>query len=370
MDNKIKVLHIVPDMAYGGVEKIVLNYYEQLDHNKFTFDYVTHGGVEEYHQSLIDGGSKIYYFKTIGRLGYIKYKEQVKNSINLTEYDIVHIHTGHLTGLYASVFKKLKAKRIICHAHTTKCVNSSHKLMMPFFRFLSVYCSDELMTCGEDAGRFCFGKSAFHLLTNGIDFDLYSKVSVDDVCNLKKALGIKEDSFVIGNVAHFSTQKNHKFIAKLVKEYTKVFPNAVFVLVGDGPLKPEIESSVKENNNVIFTGVRSDIPVLMKAFDVFILPSLFEGLPVVSIEAQAAGTPCLISATVDQRLNINAGYVRFLDINSGCDAWIDALEYIRNDTSLRVSDDKIYKALTESGYEVKTSAKHLEKVYDLLMEKV
>ena len=110
-----KILHVIPNLGYGGVEKVVLNYYEQLDHDKYCFDYVTHGPVMKYHCDLADQGSKVYYFKSIGQLGIRKYKQQINENISIEEYDIIHIHVGHLTGVYAKIFKDLKAKKVICH---------------------------------------------------------------------------------------------------------------------------------------------------------------------------------------------------------------------------------------------------------------
>jgi len=367
----IRVLHVVPDMAYGGVEKVVLNYFEQLDHKKYKFDYVTHGTVENYHQDLVDQGSTLFYFKTIGNLGYSRYKKQVKEQLNLENYDIIHIHTGHLVGLYAKVFRDLGARKVICHAHITECVNPKHSVFMPILRFLSTCNSDCFIACGEDAGKFCFGNAKYHLLPNGINYDLYRMVTEDDVRRVKKELGIEDSSFIIGHVGHFSKQKNHDFIVRLIDEYKYVYPDAKFVLVGDGPLKESIEQAILRNHNsVVFTGVRKDIPVLMKMFDVFILPSLYEGLPVVSIEAQAAGTPCLISDTVDKSLNIGIGLTTFLPINDSYKSWITALETKRNNKYTSVDSNTIYNALFKYGYDIVSSAVKLSEIYDsLIVEK-
>ena len=110
MSNCIRVLHVVPELGYGGVEKMLLNYYEQLDHEKYKFDFVTHGDVENYHQDLTSRGCKLFYFKSLGQLGYRRYKKQVCKQIEIDKYDIVHIHTGHVVGPYAMIFRALKSK--------------------------------------------------------------------------------------------------------------------------------------------------------------------------------------------------------------------------------------------------------------------
>ncbi len=373
MDRRIKVLHVVPDLAYGGVEKMILNYYGEIDRSRYIFDYVTHGAESPYHQKLLDDGSRIYYCKTIGALGYFGYKRQVKEKICFKEYDIIHVHIGHGVGLYAKIFGDIGAKCIVCHAHTTRCVNPKHRCLMPLFRRWTARYGNRLLACGEEAGRFCFGGKPFEVIPNGIDFDLYKNVSSDNMADLKKEFGIPEDAFVVGHVGHFSAPKNHPFVVELIAAYSKIYPDVYFVLIGDGPTKEAIMRSVPQTTmaqgKVIFPGVRNDIPVWMRMFDAFILPSLHEGLPVVAIEAQAAGTPCLISSTVDCSLDTGLGLVGFLPIDKGSDCWIDALESIRRSRGRRKDTDTIHRALIESGYDVKVSAKRLTVVYDSLMRK-
>lgn len=367
----IKILHVVPDMAYGGVEKVVLNYYSQLDHDKYKFDFVTHGTVEGYHSRLTSEGSTIYYLQSMGRVGYRKYEQQIRNHIAIEEYDIIHIHVGHLTGVYAKIFKDLKAKRIVCHAHTTMCVKRWHNVCMPLLRFMSVHYSDELVACGVDAGKFCFGKAKFKLLPNGLDFNLYKRITPDDIYRLKAEFRVAENTFVVGHVGHFSKQKNHFFLAEIIHDYVKVNDNVKFILVGDGPDREIIEKKIKDSGDeeyVTFAGIRNDVVNLMKMFDVFVLPSLFEGLPVVGIEAQAAGTPCVFSETIDKSVCICENNCEFLPINEGTKKWIDAINRMRNCD--KNSDANIYDALCKNGYEISTTALKLEEIYNTLISDV
>ena len=155
-------------------------------------------------------------------------------------------------------------------------------------------------------------------------------------------------------------------------EYLKKDNKVKFILIGDGPFKVQIERRVSENgdaDNVVFAGIRDNIEVFMKAFDLFVLPSLFEGLPVVSIEAQAAGTPCLISNKIDKTLDLGLGLVSFLSIDNGCKEWVSAIASFRNNADSRISNEKIYEALIRHGYEVSSSAKKLSEIYDSLDER-
>ncbi|MBP3706026.1 MAG: glycosyltransferase [Clostridia bacterium] len=363
---RLKILQVVPVLAYGGVEKNVVSYFNSLDTDKYMFDFISHGKPEEYAKDLEKKGCRIYDIQTIGQIGFKGYKRRISESIDVKSYDIVHIHIGHITGLYAKAFRELGARKIICHAHTTKCINPKHNLFMPIFKHMANRYSDYRLSCGVMAGNFCFGTGKFTFLPNGIDYNLFKNVSQQDVQNLKKELGLEDCPFIVGHIGHFSKPKNHPFIIKLMSEYAKIEPSAKFVLVGDGPDKKEIEdladqSGVKEN--AVFLGVRNDIPVLMKMFDVFILPSLHEGLPVVSIEAQSSGTKCLLSENIDKTLDIGAGLVKFLPLLENCNNWVNALENIRKNCD-KASSLVIHDAMEKSGYDIASAAQKLEFIYE------
>lgn len=364
----MKILHVVPTLGYGGVAKVVTNYYEQMNHSDFIFDFITHGKVEDYHHKLIDDGSKIYYFKTVGSVGIKGYKKQIEDNIVLFEYSVIHLHVGHLTGLYAMLFRQLGAKKIICHAHTTRCVNSKQAGWMFVWRYLAKRYSDYRLACGEEAGRFCFGKGNYTVLPNGISYEKMDSIGLDAIDKLKEEFKIQHDKRIIGHVSAFSPPKNPIFLSNIIHDTLKVDRNIVFVLVGDGELKNHVAEIIKENGDdksVIFTGIRSDVYTFMKMFDVFLLPSLHEGLPVVGIEAQAAGTICLFSDRIDRTVDIGAGIAYFLSINSGTDEWVTKLNGLtrmqKNETK-----SKVKKCLEDAGYDIKKNAELLISIYKSL----
>ena len=367
-EQKLKILQVVPILSYGGVEKMVINYFNHLDQSRFAFDFISHGAPESYAEELQAKGCRIYDIPTIGQIGIKEYKKRISEALDVKSYDVVHIHIGHITGIYAKAFRELGAKKIICHAHTTKCVNPKHRFMMPMFRYMANHYSDHNLGCGVMAGNFCFGKGKFEFLPNGIDYNLFKNVDNQQISELKKELGLEDCPFIVGHIAHFSEQKNHQYVIKIISEYIKLQPNAKFVLVGDGPDKEKIEKlSVASGTakNIIFTGVRNDIPVLMKMFDAFILPSLYEGLPVVSIEAQAAGTPCLFSTEIDKTLNIGAVPVQFLELDESCQNWVEALRNIQTKGGT-VPSLAIDNAMKQSGYDIASSAYKLGEIYTRL----
>lgn len=367
----MNILQIVPTLGYGGVAKVVLNYYEQIDHKQFHFDFVTHGKREKFHGGIVAEGSLIFYFSTIGKIGLKGYFEQICKTIDMSNYDIVHLHIAHLNGLYGYLYKFAGAKKIICHAHASRCVVHKHEVFMPLFRILANTVSDKRISCGVKAGKFCFGKGEFSILNNGLSFCKINEITNKQVENAKREFNIPNDTLIVGHVGLFSSPKNHKFIVNIINELLKKESRVIFVLVGDGELKESIEKQIKNNNNysnVRFTGIREDVYTLMKMFDVFILPSLFEGLPVVGIEAQAAGTRCLFSKEIDNSVDIGAGLVQFIPIDQGPKLWVDALlENIGKTSYLNV--DKVYSKLCDSGYEISITARQLLAIYDELINK-
>lgn len=212
----IKILQIVPTLGYGGVAQFLLNYYKQMDKNEIRFDFITHGSVEAFHQELIDGGSQIFYFKSIGKEGLKYYLKQLKDVFENNTYDIVHTHDGHLVGLTAFFCRRYFKGKIICHAHTTLCVNPKHRYFMPVFRWLARHNSDKLLGCGVLACRYIFGKgSQFKVIHNAVDVDRFQQVHKEDALALREQLGIPKNAFIIGHVGLFSPPKNHFFLIRI-----------------------------------------------------------------------------------------------------------------------------------------------------------
>lgn len=364
-ESPIKVLQVLPILGYGGVEKMVMRYFDAMDHKQIMFDYVAHGEYEPYHDELIKQGCKIYYLPTIGKAGYWEYRKKVKSEIKLDEYEIIHIHIGWITGLYASVYRSLCNVKIICHAHTTRCLSPKMAFLMPLFRLMARKNANYLLACGNEAGKFCFGNANYEIIHNALSFNDVKSVTNESVEKLRKEFSIEDDVKIVGHVGHFSEPKNHRFLTDIIHDYVKVDKKVKFFLIGDGPDKKMIEDLVSQNGDkeyVVFTGVRSDVLGFMKLFDVFVLPSLHEGLPLVGIEAQAVGTPCIFSDTIDELVDVGLSISEFLSIENGTRSWVETINrklYEKND----IDDEKIYASLCKSGYEINVSAKKLLEIY-------
>lgn len=365
----IRVLQIVPTLGYGGVAQFILNYYKGMDRNEIVFDFVTHGKEEIFHKELIEEGSKIFYLDSIGEKGIRNYLNQLKKIFKNNSYDIVHTHDGHMVGVTAFLVKRYFKGPVICHAHTTLCANIKHRKFMPIFRWMARHYGDSLLGCGTMACKYIFGKTKkFKVIHNAVDVDRFQNVDTQDVIELKNKLGIPQDGFVIGHVGLFTLPKNHFYLIKIFNKIYRQYPNVYLVLVGVGDLQENVRCKCAELgiiDRVRFVGKQSNIPLYMHLFNVFALPSLWEGLPVVGVEAQAAGLHCVISNTVDKDVDAGIGIVDFVPIlDRDLNIWET---YLFKDIN-KPSRSKIESAMKSKGYEIRSSVKSLICEYERLLK--
>ena len=360
----IRVLHIVPTLGYGGVAQFILNYYRLMDKTLFVFDFITHGGEEDFHKNLTENASNIFYIKPISQSGIRSYISDLKDILSNHEYDIIHCHDGHITGITAMMCKRFFKGPIICHAHTALCANPKHKPFMFLFRALSRYYADALFACGKEAGKYLFGKNCdYKVIHNAVSVDRFQAIDKCEVLNLKQKLGIPTDSYVIGHVGAFCYQKNHTYLIKVFSEIRKYNSNVYMVLVGSGGLMDNIKRLCKQlgvYEYVKFVGKQSNIPLYMHLFDVFALPSHFEGLPVVAIEAQAAGLHCVLADAIDHEADIGLGLLDFIPTTSiHISQWAKALLGQKKENN----KEKVLSLFRSSGYEIMSSVTSLMDEY-------
>lgn len=360
----IRVLQIVPTLGFGGVAQFLLNYYKRMDNSQIVFDFITHGGKESFHDELLAKGSKIYYVKPIGSCGLVGYVKQLREILRGDIYQFVHIHTGHLTGVTALFCKLFYKGQIICHAHTTRCVNPKHSMVMPLLRCMARAFGDILLGCGVKACEFCFGKGGkYRVIHNAISLERFWNVDKSSVEDLRVKLNIANGDFVIGHIGAFVTPKNHYYVIKIFDYICRTHGNVILVLVGDGPLKNEIEELCNKLNiadRVRFVGVQSDVPLYLHLFDTFILPSLHEGLPVCAVEAQSVVGNVCISDTIDRDVDAGLGSVVFLPIG---DENLSLWEQEVCKRKATIEKAKIKELYDNAGYEIESSVNQLLNVY-------
>lgn len=359
MSEPIRVLQVVTYMGRGGLETMLMNYYRNIDRDKVQFDFLTHRDERwDYDNEIESLGGKIYHLPKLNPFSksYLNALDKFFNEHK--EYQIVHCHQDCLSGVVLKVAKKNGVKFTIAHSHNANQDKNLKYLIKLFEKRKIPKYADKLFACGNEAGRWMFNTDNFEVLNNAIDTDLYTynKEKADKV---KKEFSI-ENKFVVGHVGRFNYPKNHKFIIDVFNEVQKVKEDSVLMLVGDGDLRAEIEQKVRDlglSDKVIFTGVRSDVNDLMHGMDVFLFPSLYEGLGIVLIEAQAAGLKCIISENIPKD-GVLTNDVTSISLNQSPAVW--ANEILKYQEYKRANNKEIIKKVN---YDIKNNAKTLEHFY-------
>mgnify|MGYP003303524269 CR=1 FL=1 len=365
MKEPIRIAHIVGKWVGGGVEAVIMNYYRHIDKSKIQFDFICDSDSTNIPYEEIESmGGRVIIVPPYQKL--FKYQKELKKVFRDGYYKIVHSHINTLSVFPLRIAKKVGIPVRIAHSHSTTNKKEWKKnLMKQVLRpFSKVYATD-FFACSELAGRWLFGNKEYdkgnvYLLNNAIDVD---KFKYDEELRKKKRkeLGIDDDILVIGHVGRFVEQKNHEFLIEIFNQICKKEKDAVLLLVGQGPLEYKIKEKVKAyglTDNIKILGQRNDVNELYQAFDVFLLPSLYEGLPVVGVEAQASGLLCLFSSAMTKETKVLDSTL-FLDLNLSSIEWSDII--IKNYYNYKRKITK--KEVSEKKFDIKNESYELEKEY-------
>ena len=332
-----RVLHFVSAMNRGGTETLLMNVYRNLDREKIQFDFVSHREETcDYDNEIESLGGKVYRIGSLGQKGPVIYINEIRKILKQRSYLAVHSHTDFQSGFPALSAKLSGINKRICHSHSTQCGLKSGlkgKLLLTCLQTLIRFSATDYCACSTDAGEFLFGRKSvvqghIQLLNNGIDTAEYLNESSFDSLTLRDELKLDPETILIGHVGNFSEIKNQSFLLRLLKKSIEEGLNYTVVFVGEGPLRTEIETKAKEmglSNRTKFLGVRQDIPRLMKAFEAFLFPSLNEGFGMVTIEAQCAGTPCVVSDSIPRSTDMGLNLIRYLNLNDNLLKWIEEI---------------------------------------------
>ena len=365
----IRVLQIIGDVVGGGVEQVILNYYRHIDRNEVQFDFILHNGaLKSYVDNIESLGGKVYKITPYKSNPVKTVLEMYK--IMKGNYQIVHSNMNALSvfPLFAAYLAGVPVRILHNHSTDTKAEplrTFVKHLLRPFARLFA----NEYWACSKLAGEWMYGKQAVAdgkvtIINNAIDLKQFA---FDEAKRnkLRKELGL-QDCFVIGHVGRFMKQKNHDFLVDIFAEIVKEQDDVKLLLIGDGPLREQIENKVKTlglDEKVIFTGVRSDVADLYNAMDVFVLPSFYEGLPVVGVEVQANGLPFLCSSNVTREILIS-DRIELLKLEDGVKAWAEKILAFVNKKRIMASKD-----ISKSGFDIEVEAKKLGERYRKLAEK-
>jgi glycosyltransferase involved in cell wall biosynthesis len=350
-------------MNRGGLETMLMNYYRQMDRSQIQFDFMVHRDAEgHYDQEIKSLGGNIYQMPQIRPGNYRQYFKQLDEFFKRhPEYRVVHSHINENSSFVLRAAKQAGVPCRIAHSHLSDLGIDAKLPFRLYARFAMKDQPSQYFACSRKAGQWLFGKKSaskeITVLNNAVNIDEF-KYNENIRNSIRAELGIGEQ-LVLGHIGRFNKQKNHAFLIDVFKAVHDKCPDAILLLVGDGDLRAAIERKVerlKLSDNVLFLGVRSDIPSLMQGMDLFLFPSMFEGLPVVLVEAQAAGLQCVVSDTITRETDVS-GRVKFLGLKDPIDIWaqqILASTYEHADTS---------ELLSGKGYDTRTMAKWLAQFY-------
>jgi len=363
----IRIAQVVGQVVTGGVDAVVMSYYRHIDKTMFQFDFFMDGFEETpIDKEILSLGGRIFklppYEKSM-RKNLIDFRKIIKEN----NYKIIHCHMNTLSVFWLREAKKAKIPVRIAHSHSTAGKGEFKRNLMKYaLRPFSKRYANNFCACSEYAGRWLFGNRFYEtgkvkLIRNAIDVEAFRyNEAVRE--KMRMELGIS-DKFVVGHVGRFMYQKNHEFLIEIFAEICKQKPDSVLLLVGDGPRREKIEKLVADkglSEEVIFTGNRNDVPKLMQAMDCFVLPSRYEGLGMVVIEAQTAGLPCYISDMVPDEVILLPELCKPMKLNDHSEQWA----YKIRDLVFKTKRNNQTQSIIECNYNIRNEAKVLRSFYE------
>lgn len=371
MTRPIRVLHCVGSMDRGGTETWLMRVLRRIDRQEFELDFCCLSGRGGAYASEIEAlGSKVYTCR-LGRNLY-DFNRRLQAIFELGRYDIVHSHVHYFSGYILWRAKAAGITGRIAHSHSNSDGRRSTLARVIYRkwmqRWISRYATVRIAVAQEPAAVL-FGKHwrldpDIRVVRCGIDLFPFLQADQSHRDQTRTSLGLTRDSLVVGHVGRFEAVKNHLFFVEMAPYLVQRQPNAQFLLVGDGPLRSYIEKEIRTrglDKKFILTGVRDDIPQLLNAMDVFVMPSLYEGLPIAGLEAQAAGVPSLFSDRITSEVEIMSETVRFLSLNAPITDWVEAIIALAR--MPRASAATRGLTFNEKGFSIELSVKQLSDIY-------
>ena len=358
MKKCVRVLHVVGVMNRGGAETMIMNIYRKIDRAKVQFDFVEN----TFEKALFDDeikklGGRIYNCPHFNGINFFRYKEWWKDFFeqHRNEYHIIHGHIGSTASIYLKEAKK-NGLYTIAHSHSSGTDHSLHSKLYSILSYNTRNIADWFFACSQAAGIDRYGKTVVHannykVLNNAIDTDTF-KFDESLRYKIRKEFDF-EKSIVIGHIGRLISVKNHHFLFDIFRNIKQKITNVKLICVGDGDLRENLINYAKRlgvSEDVVFTGIRSDVNELIQAMDFFVFPSLYEGLPVTLVETQTSGLPCVISDKVPPESILTENLITVMKLEQSAEEWADHI-------ISRVNEIK------EKGFDIAETSKWLEEFY-------
>lgn len=368
-----RVLHVIGAMNRAGAESMLMTLYRSLDKTRLQFDFLEFSEADsDFSQEIVAMGGRIYKFPWSQKSkGFGQTVSELATLMRARgPYVAVHGHILFANGAVMTAARKARIPARIAHSHNTSDVIDPG-LMRRFYhsasRMAIRWGATALVACGEDAARYLFGSrrgAEAVVVPNAVDTHRYRPVPQCERTRIRRELNLSESSLVLATVARLEPVKNHEFLLKLASELTARGVEFEMVFVGVGSLREHLQheiDSAELGGSVHMLGLRSDVERALQSADAFLMPSYFEGLPVVLVESQAVGVPCLVSDRVTRESDLGLGLLRFLPIDEPA-GWADALEA---GLPARPSAAEIALAFEASGYSAQQALARLLPLYGI-----
>lgn len=359
------ILQIAAHLTIGGAEKVCRDIGLYANPREYETHYVIFDDdIGDFGKEVKAKGCKIFKLREPSE-NYGEYFKALKDLMSKYPYTAVHAHTMFSIGWVMLAAKQMKIPVRVSHAHSALIdgnglVKSVYENVM---RKLILSCSTDLVACGEKAGIRLYGEKAYkkrgNLILNGIDTDafVFSQEKRDEI---RKKFNI-EANYVLGHTGRLAEVKNQIFLLKLMPDILKQRPDAVLMLIGDGDDREMLRNTAKELNiqdKVIFAGNTTNVQNFLSAMDVFVFPSLYEGLPLSILEVQANGLPCIISDTVPPDVFLT-DLIHPLSLKDGKEKWINEILAVNRNTK---TDYPLQ--LKNAGFDIHTAMKKVYEIYE------
>ena len=369
--NPLRILHVIGAMNRGGAETLVMNLYRSIDRSRIQFDFLVNElGTCDYDKEIDELGGKMFEVPRYNIANYPVYRRACQAFFSNHHHPVVHGHIGLPAPIYLSIARRHGAA-CIAHSHAQNYPLSPGELVFRIATHPTRRCADRFLACSVQAGLDRYGEEVvhsdrFHVLKNGIDIER-SRFSEQARVSIRRELGVDLQTPLFGHVGRMTHIKNQTFLLEVFARILNTLPSAQLVLVGRGEDEADIRSRVAAlgiGDHVQLLGVRDDVPAILSALDVFIFPSLKEGLANATVEAQASGARCLLSTGVPELARISPDTI-FKPLDAGAEAWsAQAIDLNRHPADNRVSAALDARA---AGFDIADSAAWLTDYYQMLI---
>lgn len=358
----IRVLHVFGGLGTGGTESLIMNWYRNIDREKIQFDFLVRSPDDHYLAEIEALGGRVFYTASFPR-HFLKNYRQTKEILARKEWDVIHVHGN--AAIYMLPLKLAKKYGYACrimHSHSVRTKERVYALIHTLNCKRIIGYTTQNLACSGAAGEWMFTDHPFAVSHNAIDMMAY-RFNPEARQTIREVYGL-EDKYVLGHVGRFATAKNHSFLLESFKFFKNHCPNSVLMLVGDGELEPEVKAKAEAlglTDSVLFLGRRSDVGRLMSAMDLFVLPSVYEGLGIVLVEAQCSGLPCVVSEEAyNGEVEVYPELMSVLPLSDGPEKWAAYINQKARNAAERNVD---LETLRNCGYDMKTEIACLEDLY-------